>query len=111
MGAIYISQGRYDRAAEVLRKAIEADPARAASYGNLAVACVQSKDWPGALDAARTAVKLNGNDAESRLNLGTAALRTGDRAEALRQHEALLRMDRPRAERLKALMDADTKAE
>jgi Flp pilus assembly protein TadD len=107
MGAVYIGQGRYDRAAEVLRKAVKADPNHSASHGNLAVACVQQKDWPGALDAARNAVRLNANDAEARLNLGTAALRTGDRAEARRQREALIKMDRPRAERLKALLDAD----
>jgi Flp pilus assembly protein TadD len=95
----------------VLRKAVNADPNHAASHGNLAVACVQKKDWPGALEAARNAVRLNANDAEARLNLGTAALRTGDRGEARRQQEALMKMDRPRAERLKALLDADPDAD
>jgi Flp pilus assembly protein TadD len=107
LGAVYISLGRYDRAADVLRKAVKADPNHAASHGNLAVASVQRKDWPGALDAGRNAVRLNANDAEARLNLGTAALRTGDRDEARRQHDALTKIDRPRAERLKALIDAD----
>jgi tetratricopeptide (TPR) repeat protein len=107
MGAVYIGQGRYERAAEVLRKAVKADPNHAASHGNLAVACVQRKDWPGALEAARNAVRLNANDAEAHLNLGTAALRTGDRAEARRQQEALMKMDRSRAERLKAMLEAD----
>ena len=111
MGAVYIGQGRYDRAAEVLRKAVKADPNHAASHGNLAVACVQKKDWSGALEAARNAVKLNANDAEARLNLGTAALRTGDRGEARRQQEALMKTDRPRAERLIALLDADADAD
>jgi Flp pilus assembly protein TadD len=68
---------------------------------------VQQRSWPEALAAARDAVRLRPDDAEARLNLGTAAAHTGDAAEARRQYERLLKLDKPRAERLKAVLDRD----
>lgn len=105
LGAIYISEKKFEEAVRVLAEAVKARPDYAAAYANLAVACIEAKNWKGAADAARKAIALNESDAESHLNLGVASLRTGDRAEALRQHEILLKLDRPRADRLKALLD------
>jgi Flp pilus assembly protein TadD len=105
LGSVYIRRQDYAEAAKSLNEAIRVQPDYATAYGNLAVACVGSRDWEGARDAARQALKLNANDPEARLNLGTASLRLGDQAEALRQQEALLKSDKLRAARLKKLLD------
>lgn len=107
LGAVYIAQGEYDQAAKTLRRAVEAKQDYAGAYGNLAVAYVQQKSWPEALAAAKEAVRLRPDDAEARLNLGTAAVHTGDREEARRQYERLLKLDKPRAERLKAVLERE----
>jgi Tfp pilus assembly protein PilF len=105
LGSVFIAQRDFARAAETLAAAIAARADYAAAYGNLAVACLGAENWEGARDAARAAVRLNANDAEARLNLGIALVRLGDRAGAGQQYQALLKGDRPRAARLKKLLD------
>ena len=106
---IHVQRGRYADAAESLRRAVATRPDFAAAYGNLAVAYVHLKQYKEAAEAAGHAVRLSPADAEAHFNLGLASLEQGDREEALRQYDALVPLDRPRADRLKMMIDAKAK--
>ena len=93
-----------------MRKAVAMKSDYGPAFGNLAVACVRSKKWKDAAEAARSAIRLTPGDAEARLNLGIASAELGDRDESMRQYEALMKADEPRAQVLKAMIDAKAAA-
>ena len=71
---------------------------------------MRSKNWKDAAEAARSAIRLIPGDSEASLNLGIAAAELGDRDESTRQYESLLKTDEPRAQVLKATIDAKAAA-
>ncbi len=105
LAVLQIQKAAYAEAISLLKEAVRLRPGYAESLASLALAEFQLKHYPEAIDAATQALRANAHHVEARFTLAQAYLRTGDRARALEQYNALLPLDRPKADELKALID------
>jgi Flp pilus assembly protein TadD len=87
--------GRRGDAIADWRRAIAISPWRAGYRTSLAVLSFQERDWPGAIEAARDALRLNPADLEARKLLVRALLHRGDREAARDEFRTLLAFDPP----------------
>lgn len=69
LGAVYNRAGEFDKAIEVLQKAIQRDKRSAEAYYNLGIAQRRLKRWQMAISAYREAARLNPQLAEAYQNL------------------------------------------
>ncbi len=78
LGAIYNRTGEYQKAVDVLRKAIQRDKRSSEAYYNLGISQRKLKRWQMAISAYREAARLNPKLAEAYQNLGNVYLETAN---------------------------------
>lgn len=106
LGVLEIQKGNYHQAISLLEQAVKMRPAYTEAFSGLAVAHFQLKNYSAAIDAARQALRTNANHSESHFTLGKAYLNLDQRDKAMEQYNALVTLDRPKADELKSLIDA-----
>ena len=87
LGAVYNQMGEFNKAIEVLRKAIQNDKKSAESYYNLGVAEKNLKRWQPAISAYREAIRLNPKLAEAFQNLANLYVETSNLAMAIMNYK------------------------
>ena len=78
LGAVYNRSGQYEKAIEVLRKAIARDKRSAEAYYNMGIAERKLKRWQLAISAYREAARLNPKMAEAYQNLANVYIDTAN---------------------------------
>ncbi len=106
LAVLEIQKGNYRHAISLLEHAVKIRPEYTEAMSGVAVAYFQLKEYPAAIDAAQKALSTNSSHVESHFTLGKAYLQSGQREKATEQYEALMTLDRPKSEELKALIDA-----
>jgi Flp pilus assembly protein TadD len=92
--------GRRDDAIAWWRRAIAIAPWQSRYHAALAPLLFQARDWRGAADACREALRLNPPNLQARELLVRCALRLHDRETAGREFQTLLGFDPPNGEEL-----------
>ncbi|MCL5023107.1 MAG: tetratricopeptide repeat protein [Nitrospirae bacterium] len=105
MGTAYDRLNRPAEAVEAFKKALKYMPNYAVAYNNLGVAYGNLEKYGEEITALKKAIKLRPNYSSARYNLGYTYLRKGDRKAALREYEALKKLDEGAAEALKKEID------
>ena len=98
--------GQSQEALEPLRQAVRLDPGLGEAWYNLGVSLGGLGQHAEAREAFERAVAIRPDDARAWGNLGLASLLTGDRPRAVACLERLERLDRVRAAKLAAQLDA-----
>jgi TolB-like protein/Tfp pilus assembly protein PilF len=90
-------QGRTQEALAEARTALDYDPVSLVMYRTLSYVSYLSRDYGGAVDAAERGLKLHPGSAGLSLSLAMARFERGERAEAIRTYESLLKEGPPEA--------------
>jgi Flp pilus assembly protein TadD len=85
---------------------VQADPDHAGARTNLGVTLGRQGNMKGAIEQLEKAVALKPDSAEAHDNLAKACWVTGKRSEALRELEALKKLNPAMAKQLQAWMDS-----
>jgi hypothetical protein len=97
LGNAWSNSGRYDRAEEAYRLAIQTDPRWGQPYYNLGNACFATGRLPEAAALFREAVRRAPDYADAWFNLGNTYLLLGRSAESKEAFERAARIERPGA--------------
>ena len=104
LGAIYNRTGEFDKAVDVLRKAIQRDKRSAEAYYNLGIAQRKLKQWQMALSAYREAARLNPKMAEAYQNMGNVYVDLANLPMAIMQFKKALEI-RPDFDRARQALE------
>jgi protein O-GlcNAc transferase len=96
-GVVHLQQREHEKAVELIRRAIAADPTDAGAHGNLTSALLALNRADEAIEAARRGVELNPEAPEIWGNLGTALNRRRRYPEALQAFERAVALQPERA--------------
>lgn len=88
LGTALLADNQIERAMRTLKRAVTLDPKRGTLHSNLGYALQQMRDYRGAIAEYREAIRLDEKLVSAWINLATALVHTGERAEA---HKALER--------------------
>ncbi len=108
LGTAYADVGRFPQAVEAFREAIKLDPGYSEAYNGLGLALSRQGRYQEGLGAFREAVRLNPTCGRARFDLGLAYVSAGARELALAEYRELRIIDPPMAERLLALIRAES---
>src|SRR5205823_2153735 len=89
---------RRDDAIAFWRRAIAINPWRSNYHASLAPLLFQARDWPGAAEACREALRLDTTKLQTRTLLVRSALRLNDPETARHEFQTLLGFDPPNRE-------------
>jgi tetratricopeptide (TPR) repeat protein len=89
-GKTAFQAGRYDDAARLFNKAVDADPSDASALINLGTALGQLGDLNAAIERFQSALKIDPAEATALFNLGVLSGQTGDHAAAVEYLSAYL---------------------
>ncbi|MGV3619332.1 MAG: tetratricopeptide repeat protein [Archangium sp.] len=91
LGLIFAAQKKNDEALVELKKAIAAQPEQPTALATLVTLSIAVKD-PGAIAAASTLADLRPKDREARKQLADLRFEAGDKANAAKEYERLIRL-------------------
>lgn len=91
LGLVFAAQKKNDEALVELKKAIAAQPEQPAAVATLVTLSLAAKD-PGAIAAAETLANLRPKDREARKQLADLRFEAGDKANAAKEYERLVRL-------------------
>lgn len=106
LGEVYLEQGEYEGAVEVLEKVSELDPTNDLAFTNLGMALMQMHKYPEATHAYEHAVALNGKIAHRYINLALAAEKTGDFKRQISALESAVNIEPENTDYLEILANA-----
>src|SRR5258706_11032959 len=87
-----LREGRIADAKSKIQEDLQRDPANAEAYDLLGVACVNEKDYPGALEAFQHALKLAPDSTRTRNSIGNVYVAQGKLDLAEEQFRSVLRL-------------------
>lgn len=106
MGASYGFLGRVDDKIGACKKAIALEPSNAEAYGNLGSALGKSGRYKESAEVLKEAVRLKPAFADAHFTLGLAYISLGDGNLAIKQSQALDRLDPALAKQLRDMVEA-----
>ena len=109
LASIVAARGRRAEAVALLTEAVELDPSLSRAWVQLGVVLFSRRDFGSAGEALRRGLAIAPDDMVARRHLFLTALAMGDRDEAVRQIDLILRLDPANVESIvdRAILDID----